>query len=178
MVEYFFGNIFDKTFFFKIICIFFQKYFWWKYFWWKYFWWKYFWQKYFLWIYFWPFHLVTKGFPFSHQGSTPPYTSFWSEVWLTDALSVPFIVLDGEAVWRCGRVAGSVEVDVARWSHCIVYKYLGTAFYPLTSSAGRLHVMSITYHQETLIWAKLNIWRFKIWMQHKSLLQLCIDCSK
>ena len=60
---------------------------------------------------------------------------------------------------RCGgvAVAGSVEVDVARWSHCIVYKYLGTAFYPLTSSAGRLHVMSITYHQETLIWAELNI---------------------
>ena len=52
---------------------------------------------------------------------------------------------------RCGgvAVAGSVEVDVARWSHCIVYKYLGTAFYPLTSSAGRLHVMSITYHQDT-----------------------------
>ena len=60
-------------------------------------------------------------------------------------------------VWRCGRVAGSVEVDVARWSHCIVYKYLGTAFYPPTSSAGRLHVMSITYHQETLICAELNI---------------------
>ena len=52
---------------------------------------------------------------------------------------------------RCGgvAVAGSVEVDVARWSHCIVYKYLGTAFYPLTSSAGRLHVMSITYHRDT-----------------------------
>ena len=117
-LKYLWWNIFSeifltKHFFFKIICIFFQKYFWWKYFWWKYFWWKYFWQKYFLWIYFWSFHLVTKGFPFSHQGPTPPYTSFWSEVWRTHgrthALSVPFIVLD------CGQLAWQDELG---WSRC------------------------------------------------------------
>ena len=29
------------------------------------------------------FPLVTKGFPFGHQGSTSPFTFFWSEVWRT-----------------------------------------------------------------------------------------------
>ena len=29
------------------------------------------------------FPLVTKDFPFGHQGSTPPFTFFWSEVWRT-----------------------------------------------------------------------------------------------
>jgi len=88
MVEFFFGNIFDKTFFFKnnlyifseifltktfLVKIFLMKIFLMKIFLVKIFLTKIFFVNIFLAL---PFHLVTMGFPFSHQGSTPPYTSF------------------------------------------------------------------------------------------------------
>ena len=67
----------------------------------------------------------------------------------TSALKYEIIVGRRSGGVAACRIGWRVEVDVARWSHCIVYKYLDAAFYPLTSSAGRLHVMSITYHRET-----------------------------
>ena len=99
-VTIFLVKIFLWKYFLIILGIFFQKYFWRfgenifvhiflaKIFLRQYFWWKYFGEN-----IFWSF-LYHQGFPFSHQSSTPSFTSFWSEVWRTHGLSVPFIVLD------------------------------------------------------------------------------------
>ena len=43
---------------------------------------------------------LPKDFPFGHQGSTPPFTFFWSEVWwtnkLTDLRTMSVISIDSE----------------------------------------------------------------------------------
>ena len=77
--KYFSENIFWSfwEFFFRNIFGVLAKIFLWKYFWLKYFWWKYFGEN-----IFWSF-FDHQGFPFSHQISTPSFTSFWSEVWQT-----------------------------------------------------------------------------------------------
>ena len=80
-----FVTIFLLKYFLIILGIFFRNIFgvWAKIFLWKYFWLKYFWWKYFGENIFWSF-FDHQGFPFGHEGSTPQYTSFWSEVWRTD----------------------------------------------------------------------------------------------
>ena len=84
LARIFLWQYFLLKYFLIILGIFFRNIFgvWAKIFLWKYFWLKYFWWKYFGENIFWSF-FDHQGFPFGHEGSTPQYTSFWSEVWQT-----------------------------------------------------------------------------------------------